>query len=67
MGNVTNLKFKDEDGGGDDYSLENVSIDMVDNGYLVTFTYDDGDELKEVYSYKDRKEMMKSIEYKLGV
>lgn len=43
MKNVTNLKFKDEDGGGDDYSLENVSIDMVDNGYLVTFTYDDGD------------------------
>lgn len=67
MSKITNLKFKDEDGSDDDYSLENVSIDMVDNGYVVTFTYDDGDEVKEVYGYKDRKDMMKSIEHKLGV
>jgi hypothetical protein len=67
MGNLTNLKFKDGDDDGGDFSLEFVNIEMVGNGYLVTFSYDDGDEEKEVYDYKDRKSMMKSIEQKLGV
>ena len=67
MSKVTNLQFKDGDDDDGDFSLENVSIDMVDNGYVVTFSYDDGDEVKEVYGYKDRKDMMKSIEHKLGV
>ena len=63
---LSNLKFKDEDGGDEDFSLESVNIEVVDNGFLITFSYND-EELKEVFNYNNRKEMMKSLSERLGV
>lgn len=62
----TVVKFKDGDDDDIEVTLESVSIDVVDNGYSVCYTYDD-DEVREVFQYKDRKEMLKSLGEKLGV
>ena len=62
----TVIKFKDGDGEDMEVKLESVSIDVVDNGYSVCYTYDD-DEIREVFQYKDRQEMLKSLGKKLGV
>lgn len=62
----TVIKFKDGDGEEMEVKLESVSIDVVDNGYSVCYTYDD-DEIREVFQYKDRQEMLKSLGKKLGV
>lgn len=51
MSNVTNLKFKDEDEGGVE-TLECVQIDLVTNGYVVTYSYTDT-EVVEVHTDKN--------------
>jgi hypothetical protein len=51
MSNVTALKFKDEDSDGVD-SLENVQIQVVANGYIVTYSYTNS-EFTEVFTNKN--------------
>ena len=62
----TVVKFKDGDDDEFETELESVSVEVIDNGYFVTFSYTD-EEVKEVYQYKDRKEMIESLTDKLGV
>lgn len=43
------LKFKDDDGdGGDDEELQQFTIEVVTNGFVLTICYN-GDDLKEVH------------------
>jgi len=65
MSNITNLKYKD--GEDEDILIENIKIETVSNGYVIRFTYDDEEEVVEVYSRKDGKDMMKSISEALGL
>ena len=51
MSSVTQLKFKDDD--NDVISVESIKIDIKGNGFLVTYTYDDGEEVEEVYLNKN--------------
>jgi hypothetical protein len=47
---VTNLAFKDGDGGGEEgWEPASFNIDVVSNGYVLLINYADGDELKEVH------------------
>lgn len=58
MGSVRKLEFKDgDDGNGTDFA-ESVVIKPVENGYLVTLTFD-GEDCE--YVYLDKKEMMLDI------
>jgi hypothetical protein len=64
MNNVTNLKHKD----GDDFTTETefATIEIADNGYVIHLTTDES-EYKYVFSYDNRKEMMKFLGGVLGV
>lgn len=58
---VTELKFKDGDGDGGDYStIVAINMTLVSNGVILAYMYDDGTELIEVYH--DMKSAMQSIE-----
>lgn len=52
-------KFKDGDDGGDENGIQSILIRTVSNGFLVNFTYDDGEEVEEVYH--DITEVLDSI------
>ena len=58
----TVLKFKDGDEGGAALGCY-ITIEAVDNGYIVTREYDDGESVKEVYISKDKllKELGESL------
>ncbi len=51
--------FKDKDGDDGDFSLHTVVIEVATNGYLVTFSYDDGTEDK--FIEEDFDEVLKLI------
>ena len=54
MNSVTQLKFKDEDG-SDGYTVSDVRIVPLDNGYLLE-AYIDEEEVKE--AYLDKSELL---------
>lgn len=60
------VKFSDGDGSGLDTSLEYVTIEPTENGYIIYVTDDEGD-TKQVFEYANRKQMMKFIGGVLGV
>lgn len=64
MTSVTKLHpgFKDGDDGSDS-SVESFNIEIVHNGFILTSTYEDGTEVKEVFHDFDRmvKEMRKEL------
>lgn len=65
--NTINLAFKDDDGTPPDAFTDNVMIEPVENGYLLT-SFCDGEELREVFTRKrDSDKMMKRIAELLGV
>lgn len=51
MGAVTHLP-KDGDGNEESF-VSNYTIDIVCNGYILHITYEDGEEVIEVYTDKD--------------
>lgn len=60
MGNaVINMKFKDEDGGEEEYTLSDVRITPLDNGYLLEL-YIDEEELREAFLSKS--ELLERLE-----
>lgn len=61
MNSVTHLntKFKDEDGGGDSPKAVDFHAEVVHNGFILHTTYDDGSEVKQVFT--DFDEMVKDM------
>lgn len=54
MGVVTNLKYKDDDGNDDNFSIDQVRIREVTNGWIVEEIYDgDGGEYTHVFTHAD--------------
>jgi hypothetical protein len=60
MNNLKTIDFGDGDDGTT--GLENVSIKPVANGYVVTYSSDEGD---EEFVYTNKKEMMLAISKEL--
>ena len=48
-GNVTNLAFKDEDDGSEENGLTRFDVQIVENGYILTLEFEDGEEMTEVF------------------
>ena len=67
MRTLTNLKFKDEDDGGEEVQLEFINIEVVKNGFIVISTYDDGEEEKEVFDHNTGNEMLRSLKQRMGL
>jgi hypothetical protein len=64
---VNNLvKFSDGDGSGLELETSMVTIEVVENGYVVYLTDEDGDS-KHAFQYKDRAGMMNFLHEVLGV
>lgn len=61
LGPSADTGFKDEDG-GDDTGLSQVIVDFAVNGYCVTYFYEDGTDLKQIYENFD--DMMNDIRAK---
>lgn len=57
MNKVVDIGFKDGDD-GDGFDTENVAIRPVANGYIVTFSSDDGD---EEFIYTNKKDMLLDV------
>jgi hypothetical protein len=52
-------EFKDKDGSDDDIGLTDVHIEFATNGYMVTYSYDDGSEKRAIYT--DFNELLADI------
>ena len=68
MNIVTNLKEKDGDGDDDEgVYTENISVDIVDNGWIVRIATVEGEEITSVYQIEQGSDMLKVLAEVLGV
>lgn len=64
---MLNVIPKDKDGDSSDETIDAIHIDVVDNGWLVTFLEAEESVKQEVYAYKDGKKMFERLSRELGV
>lgn len=58
---------KTGDGDGESEGITNISIDFVNNGYVVRYVYDSEEEAVEVFQHKDTSGLLDSISECLGI
>lgn len=67
MSKITNLKFKEKDGDDNEVYVSYVSIQVVENGYIITVTDADDEDTSYVVPYKDKDGVIKLIKSSLGI
>ena len=67
MSKITNLKFKEKDGDDNEMYINYVSIQVVENGYIITVTDADDEDTSYVVPYKDKDDVIKLIKSSLGI
>ena len=67
MNNLTNIKFKDGDEDeADDIYTSRIVIDVAENGWLVSVEDEEGEEIRHVYQFDSKEEMLKLLQESLG-